>query len=164
MTLFDRFTLGLAWLSAALFVATGAMLTFEVVARYFFTAPTIWAAELSQLCLVWGCLLAMPWALSAGRHIAVDAVAKQLPDGVRRVTEALAMLVVAAVSAIVTAYGWWIFQDSWVRGRTTGSILDLPAWVMELSVPAGFGLLFVQALIQTVRAARGDWADGEEHA
>jgi TRAP-type C4-dicarboxylate transport system permease small subunit len=164
MTLYDRFTLGLAWLSAALFVATGAMLTFEVVARYFFTAPTIWAAELSQLCLVWGCLLAMPWALSAGRHIAVDAVARQLPDGVRRWTEAAAMLVVAMVSGIVTAYGWWIFQDSWVRGRTTGSILDLPAWVMELSVPAGFGLLFVQALIQTVRAARGDWADGEEHA
>ena len=164
MLLFDRIMLGLAWLSAALFVATGAMLTWEVAARYFFTAPTIWAAELSQLCLVWGCLLAMPWALSAGRHIAVDAVARQLPPAVRRWTEAAAMLVVAAVSAIVAAYGWWIFHDSWVRGRTTGSILDLPAWVSEASIPAGFGLLFAQALIETVRAFRGDWADGEEHA
>ncbi len=163
MALFDRFTLGLAWLAAALFVATGAMLTWEVVARYFFTAPTIWAAELSQLCLIWGCLLAMPWALGAGRHIAVDAVAQRLPDGVRRWTEAAAMLVVAAVSAVVTVYGWRIFHDSWARGRTTGSILDLPAWVAELSVPAGFALLFVQALIETVRAARGDWAASEGH-
>lgn len=163
MTLFDRLMLGLAWLAAALFAATGAMLTFEVVARYFFTAPTIWAAELSQLCLIWGCLLAMPWALAAGRHIAVDAAAQLLPDAVRRVTEALAMLVVAAVSGVVTSYGWWIFADSFRRGRTTGSLLDLPAWATELAVPVGFGLLGLQALIQTARAFAGHWPGAEGH-
>jgi TRAP-type C4-dicarboxylate transport system permease small subunit len=162
-TLLDRLTFALAWLAAALFVATGAMLSFEVAARYFFTAPTVWAAELSQLCLVWGCLLAMPWALGAGRHIAVDAVAQQLPWGVRRVVETLAMLVVVAVSGVVTVYGAWIFWDSWERGRTTGSILNLPAWVMELSIPLGFGLLCLQAIVQAGRAWRGDWPGASAH-
>lgn len=151
-----RLTTALAWIAAGLFVLSGVMLTYEVIARYFFVKPTIWAAELSQLCLIWGCLLAMAWALSAGRHIAVDAVVRHLPPGVRRVTDSFAMLCVAAFSALVVWKGWAIFWDSWERGRTTGSLLDLPAWVAELSVPVGFALLFVQALAETARAWRGE--------
>lgn len=163
MALFERLTLALAWVAAALFVATGAMLSWEVAARYFFTAPTIWAAELSQLCLIWGVLLATPWLLSAGRHIAVDAAAQRLPDAMRRWTEAAAMLVVAAVSGVVTVYGWRIFLDSFERGRTTGSMLNLPSWVAEGAVPFGFALLGVQALVQAARALRGDWPGAEGH-
>ena len=75
-----------------------------------------------------------------------------------------ALLLPWIIPPAISGLMWkWIFHDSWVRGRTTGSILDLPAWVAELSVPAGFGLLFVQALIETVRAARGDWAASEGH-
>ena len=43
--LFERVTLLLAWFAAWLFVASGLMLSYEVVARYFFIAPTKWAAE-----------------------------------------------------------------------------------------------------------------------
>lgn len=156
MTAFTRLTTGLAWAAAILFTISGVMLTYEVMARYFFTAPTIWAAELSQLCLIWGSLIAMAWALGARRHIAVDAVVRLLPDGVRRLTETFAMLAVAAFSAMVTWKGWTIFYDSFERGRTTGSMLDLPTWVSELAVPLGFALLFIQALIETRRALAGD--------
>lgn len=155
-SLFNSLTRGFAWLAAALFVAAGAMLTYEVVARYFFTRPTIWAAELSQLCLIWGSLIAMAWALGARRHIAVDAVVNLLPNGLRRWIEAFAMAVVAIFSAWVTWYGWLIFWDSFERGRTTGSMLEMPSWVAELSVPLGFGLLAVQALIEMGRAVRGE--------
>lgn len=155
MRWFDRLTQGLAWAAAALFVLAGAMLTYEVTARYFFVRPTIWAAELSQLCLIWGSLIAMAWALRAGRHIAVDAVAALLPAPARRATDAFAMLAVAGFSAITAWHGWSIFYDSFERGRTTGSMLDLPTWVAELSVPLGFALLLVQALIEAVRALQG---------
>lgn len=156
---FDRLAHALAWVAAVLFVASGGMLTYEVIARYFFIKPTIWASELSQLCLIWGCLIAMAWALSAGRHIAVDAVVRHLPDGVRRVTEVFAMLAVAVFSAVVAWKGWGIFWDSFERGRTTGSILDLPSWVTELAIPVGFALLFIQALIEMRRAWHGERAE-----
>ncbi|MEM1345077.1 MAG: TRAP transporter small permease [Pseudomonadota bacterium] len=156
-TAFAALIRALAGIAAVLFAAAGAMLTYEVVARYFFTAPTIWAAELSQLCLIWGTLLAMAWALDARRHIAVDAVAGLLPDGLRRITEAAAMLAVAAFSAVVAWHGYAIFATSFARGRTTGSMLDLPAWLTELAVPLGFGLLGVQALIEIGRALSGDY-------
>ena len=162
MTAFTRLTTGLAWFAAALFVASGAMLTYEVVARYFFTRPTIWAAELSQLCLIWGSLMGMAWALAARRHIRVTAVTVLLPRRGQMALEFLAMLAVALFSAIVVWKGWAIFHDSFVRGRTTGSLLDLPSWVAELAVPAGFALLQVQALIEALRVARGDFTEPEK--
>lgn len=156
MAFFNRITTALAWIAALLFTGSGVMLTYEVLARYFFTAPTVWAAELSQLCLIWGSLIAMAWALGARRHISVDAVVRLFPAGVRRASETFAMLAVAAFSAMVTWKGWTIFYDSFERGRTTGSMLDLPTWVSELAVPVGFALLLIQALIETKRALAGE--------
>lgn len=159
--LFQRLILALAWIGALLFVATGVMLTYEVIARYFFVRPTIWAAELSQLCLIWGTLLAMAWLLSARRHIAVDAVIRLLPENTQRIVEGLAMMVVALFSALVTWKGGDIFWDSFTRGRTTGSMLDLPSWGTELAIPVGFALLFVQALIEARRSFDGTAARPE---
>ena len=156
MNAFTRLTTCLAWVAAALFVASGAMLTYEVVARYFFIRPTIWAAELSQLCLIWGSLIAMAWALSARRHIRVTAVTALLSRRGQIAFDLFAMLAVALFSAIVVWKGWTIFFDSFESGRTTGSLLNLPSWIAELAVPFGFALLFVQALIEVMRLARGE--------
>lgn len=155
MPLYSRFILGCAWVAAVLFVVAGAMLTYEVTARYFLTRPTIWAAELSQLCLIWGTLLALAWALEARRHIAVDAVVKLLPTWLQRLVEGFAMAVIAVFSAMVVWKGSEIFWDSFERGRTTGSMLDVPSWIAELAVPVGFTLLLVQALIEIFRLLRG---------
>ena len=52
---FEGLTLKLAWLAAWLFVLSGIMLSYEVVARYFFLAPTKWAAEHQQHRETHGC-------------------------------------------------------------------------------------------------------------
>ena len=45
------------------------------------------------------------------------------------------------------------FQNAFER--TTGSLLDMPIWVVELAIPVGFAMLAVQALIEIVQLARG---------
>ena len=159
MRIFNSFVFALAWCAAALFVAAGAMLSYEVVARYFFTAPTIWAAELSQMSLIWGSLIAMPWILSARRHITVTAVTALLPSRARQVCELIAMLVVFLFSFEVMLWGWDIFFDSFERGRTTGSLMNLPIWITELAVPFGFAILCIQCVVEFVRVARNGAPD-----
>jgi C4-dicarboxylate transporter, DctQ subunit len=152
---------GMAWLAAGLLTLTGVLLTYEVVARYFFNAPTIWAAELSQLCLIWACPVAMGWALSNGRHITVTALTARMPPRARQLAEILSLVVILCFSVVVLVYGYEIFLDSFERGRTTGTMLDLPAWLPEASVPAGFALLILSCLTCLWRAAHGDIpADG----
>lgn len=135
-------------LGACLLAATGVMLTYEVIARYFFVKPTIWAAELSQLCMIWGCLLAMAWVLSTYRHITVNAVTNLLPQSVQKLCVGFSLIAIIVFSVIVTIWGWDIFHESWVRGRLTGSMLNMPMWISELSVPVGFGLLTAQAVVE----------------
>ena len=127
------------------------MLTYEVIARYFFVKPTIWAAELSQLCLIWGCLLSMAWVLSVRKHITVNAVSNLLPKKLQKVCVALVLLILITFSLIVAIWGWLIFYDSFERGRTTGSLLNLPSWIAELSVPVGFALLTLQSLVELIK-------------
>lgn len=152
--LFEHVVSLCATLAAYLFVLAGAMLTFEVVARYFFTKPTIWAAELSQMCLIWGTLLAMAKLLDTGQHIQVDAVVRHLPTRFATWLQAIVMLVVAVFAGVVCYFGYTIFYDSFERGRTTGSLLNIPIWIVELAVPIGFALLVMQALLCSIDAAR----------
>ena len=153
---YARLVTGLAWLASALFVLAGAMLTYEVVARYFFTAPTRWAAELSQYCLIWGSLVAMAWVLRERRHIAVSAGLALMGPGARKAADLASLAVVLALSVTVAWYGFDIFHESFARGRTTGSLMNLPLWIVELAVPVGFALLAVQCVIEMART----WAHG----
>ncbi|MCY4153580.1 MAG: TRAP transporter small permease [Aestuariivita sp.] len=139
-----------AVVAAGLLAFTGAMLTYEVVARYFFIRPTIWAAELSQLSLIWGCMLAMAYLLHIRRHITVNAITNRLSPNIKRFCVSLSFGLVAVFSSLVTLWGWVIFADSFERGRTTGSLLNLPTWVAELAIPVGFFLLTLQAIIEII--------------
>ena len=154
--LFERVTLLLAWFAAWLFVAAGLMLSYEVVARYFFIAPTKWAAELSQLCLIYGTLLSLCWLVQHRRHIQINAVTSQLNDKWQRLFGVCTMAILVWFSLFVTYYGWAIFQDSFERGRTTGSLLDLPAWLAEMPVPLFFALVAIQAGIEIFKLVTGE--------
>ena len=53
---------------------------------------------------------------------------------------------------------WWgmeIAIDSIVVGRADSTMLALPLWFSEFSIPVGFGLLLLQAVAELVRLATG---------
>ncbi|MEM7442081.1 MAG: TRAP transporter small permease [Pseudomonadota bacterium] len=151
----DRLTSWCAAAGAWLFVAAGAMLVYEVVARYLFVEPTIWAAELAQLCLIWGTYLAVAALLRRREHIRITVLTRQLPAKARRWAEILSLIVVLALCLVAIWYGVDIAVDSFDRDRTSGSMLNLPAWVSEASVPAGFVLVGLQAVVELLRLVSG---------
>ena len=69
------------------------------------------------------------------------------------------MLVVFLFSFEVMLWGWDIFFDSFERGRTTGSLMNLPIWITELAVPFGFAILCIQCVVEFVRVARNGAPD-----
>ena len=68
----DRFTdaigLAVAWLNVPLVLAV----TYEVVARYFFRAPTIWAFDVTYMLYSAIFMLGAAYALHKGAHIRTD--------------------------------------------------------------------------------------------
>jgi TRAP-type C4-dicarboxylate transport system permease small subunit len=163
MIIYEKFILRSAWLAAVLYGIAGIMLTYEVGARYLFIAPTSWAAELSQLTLIYGTLLAMPWALQHRRPIQINAIIHKLSDINQRRIGIIMMITLIVFSLYVVIYGFDIFFDSFQRGRTTGSLLDLPAWIAELPVPFCFLMLIIQAIFEIKKMVSGITPPSGEH-
>jgi TRAP-type C4-dicarboxylate transport system permease small subunit len=97
----------------------------------------------------------MPWILRYRRNIQINAITAKLPDIAQRITAVITMCVLIAFCVYVTIYGWDIFYDSFERGRTTGSLMDLPIWIAELPVPLFFFCLAVQAIIEIKKLIDG---------
>ncbi len=155
MKIVDRISRVLALVAAWAFFAIGLMLAYEVVARYFFNSPTIWAEELSRFFLVWAVFIASAWLLHKGDHIRVTVVADMLPLLVQRVLRILTILFVLVIAGLVAWNGWPIVERSLRSGATSGTMMDLPNWWVQASVVVGFGLLAVQAAIEVVRTLLG---------
>ncbi len=162
MKLIDAISVWLARVAAAVFVATGAMLTYEVAARYIFNAPTIWAAELSQLLLIVGVFIALAGTLHRREHISIDILHRLLPDRAKQVSDTFVLTFICVFSAIVTYWGFDIAWDSFINTRSTGTMLNLPNWWSEVFIPFGFALVTLQALVEIVRVWTGEgWGSGE---
>lgn len=155
MGMVDRLSDGFGRLAAWLFLATGAMITYEVVVRYAFNAPTIWAAEISQLFLLWATFLGMARPLHRGEHIRITVLTGLLAPGLRRVLEIASLGFIACFAAVIAWYGFDIAADSFVKGRSAGTMLNIPNWWSEAVIPAGFTLLLAQCLVEMVRLTRG---------
>ena len=152
----DRISDFLARLAAWAFFLVGLMICYEVAARYFFNAPTVWAEEMSRFLQLWATYLAAAWILRRGALIRITLVTDRLPAAARRWLELFSLAVITVFSGTVVCYGAWIAWDSLVRGRSTSTMLDVPAVATEAAIPVGFTLLGLQAVIQMVRV----WRDG----
>lgn len=154
-SLIDRMSDGLAQLCGWAYFVIGLMLGFEVVARYFFNAPTIWAEELSRLFFVFATLLAAPALLRDNQHIRVTALTALLGETGQRMSQLVSLGFVFVLSAALFWYGLDAPLNSFERGRVSGTMLNLPAWWAQSAVPLAFFLLALQSALEFVRCIMG---------
>lgn len=141
----------LGYASAGLLFLTGLILSYEVCARYFFNAPTIWIHDYAITFQVWFTYFAMAYVLRSGEMIRITAIVGLLGPTGRRLMEAFSLLVMIAISILVVILGSDIVADSIAIGRRQPTMLALPNWIVELPVVLGFALLAVQAFLNLIR-------------
>lgn len=149
-------------LSAVLFTVIAAIITYEVVARYVFHAPTIWAEDISLLCQIWATCLGASWVLQHNALIRIDILIKHLGPKSARLAEVLSLSVIAVFAGFVTVYGAELVRESIVMGSATASMLGLPLWATKTAIPLGFGLLTVQAVSEIFLVLAGVEREREE--
>ncbi len=136
---------------SALAIGTaGAVLTWEVAGRYFFSTPSDWQDELSTFLLIGATFASAAWIQARRGHVAIDALAVLLPpwaDLVRRtLADALSFL-------FVTFFAWKsisLLLEAWDEGQTTPSSWGPPLWIPYGCMAVGMVLLAVQLLLQTL--------------
>ena len=135
--LHDRVTSAGFALAAGLVGAIAAAFCYEVVARYFFSAPTAWTYDVGCYLLAAVIFLAMPEMTRRGAHIHVNLVFDYLsPSGVRLLRYLIGALAVAACLAAT----WITGSETWrqyAQGVWTLSALPIPKWWVSILIPYG---------------------------
>ena len=125
---------------------------YEVVARYAFDAPTVWAMELARLLLGPYFLLAGPYLLHIGGHVNVDILYAKLPSRAARVLDVLTMPVVIYVGWMLLAYSLPLAVSSFEQQETSTSAWNPVVWPAKATMPLAAALLIAQAAVEWVRA------------
>jgi C4-dicarboxylate transporter DctQ subunit len=146
-------------LSRAGFILAACVLAFisvaycyEVVSRYFFNAPTIWASPLVSYALCLTIFLALPDLARRGLQISIDLhEAWAAPAVIASLLRATRL--VAGVSCLAAA--WITAQQTWSEysfGVWTNTYMPIPKWWLFVFIP--YGLL--SAGIYFLRQAGGE--------
>jgi TRAP-type C4-dicarboxylate transport system permease small subunit len=137
------------------------VLPYEIVARYFFNAPTDWASPAVSYFLVGTIFLAMPELTRQSAHIAITTILEALhPRTALQMKRAI--LVVSAGACLLAAWfsGTETFQQ-FLLGVHTIPPMSIPKWIVTVAIPYGMAssaLYFVRHLAGDPSLAASDGA------
>jgi TRAP-type C4-dicarboxylate transport system permease small subunit len=114
-TIIDHVNLWISRIAMFLVVGIVICIAYEVIARYFFRAPTIWANELSLFLGGISYLFAGLFAMQQRGHIRITAIYDIVSPRTQRILDVVATLCVVLFAAGVAIGG---FESSW-RSLTT---------------------------------------------
>ncbi|MBL26641.1 MAG: C4-dicarboxylate ABC transporter substrate-binding protein [Rhodospirillaceae bacterium] len=146
LRLLDGVSRAAAWAAAVLFALIGLFVTYEVVLRYVFHAPTTWVEEVSRILQIYGVYLAAAWLVATRQHIRIRLLTGRLPPTGRLWCSRFALLFAAAVGVFAAWNAMSLMQFSLMMQERTDTSLALPMWLVQWPVPAGCALLALHAL------------------
>ena len=139
------------YLASWLFISIGFIVFYEVVMRYIFNSPTIWVEEISRFLQIWATYLALTYSFHKRDFIRITFIYDKLSLRGQRFLDIISFVFIIFFSSVVVYYGWIIAKDSFDVGRTSSSMLDLPAFISEFAIPICFGFLLLKVVIEFVK-------------
>jgi C4-dicarboxylate transporter, DctQ subunit len=151
MTFLDRWIDKAGSVFSFLFAISGAIIVYEVVARYVFSAPTIWGHEtttlLCALCFAFG----GSYCLARNSHIRIVMVYDRVSPAARRLLNIFINFTGVVWGAFLSWAGWTLVEKSWfapwgeLRLETSASAWDppFPAYIK--------GFLMVMLVVMTLQ-------------
>ena len=159
----DTFSLWIGRVVAWLTVPLMAAMVYEVFARYYFTAPTLWAYDISRM--VYGAMfiLGSAYALSKGVHIRSDFIYRKWSVKTQGRVD-LALYVICYFPAMVILL--WVSSEWAWTSLSRGERGTDTSWMpllgpVKSALPVGVVFLIIQGvseLLKSLHAARrGEW-------
>ena len=138
-----------AFIISALIIA----MVYEVVSRYFFGAPTKWAFEMAYMLMGTSFMFGLAYCMQMGRHIRVDFVYDHVSLKKRQVIDLVGYVFLVPMLLWLTWGLWEYFSEAYRVDETSGESAWNPIiWPFKFSLVIGIVLLFLQTVVQIVRA------------
>ena len=146
----DRIGLAVSWLNIVLVL----VVSYEVVARYFFHAPTIWVYDAAYMLYGTIFMLGAAYALHKGAHIRTDFFFESWSTRTRGTIDSVAYIALffptLFVFLIVSAdEGWYAFTINEVSEQTPWRPI---LWPFKMVIPLTCLLLLIQGVSEVVKS------------
>jgi len=151
LRLIDRLSSFVGTAVSVLLPALTLVLTFEVVARYFFERPTIWAFDMAIFMFGYLGLLAGAYVLKEKEHINVDLIYGRFSPRGKAVLDVITGLLFFFFMTLVVAYGWKAAYSALSFGDHRPTEWGPPLGHFKLMIPLGALLLLLQGLANWIR-------------
>ncbi|WP_290650435.1 TRAP transporter small permease subunit [Aquisalimonas sp.] len=129
-----------------------AIIVLEVVMRYVFNAPTVWAPGYTQRIFAAYFVLVGAYTLTQGGHVRVDLLLNTRSPRWNACLDLLNYTVLVIWGAALAYEGWYYFQEAWEWGETDASALGHPMWPVKLALFVGVVMITVQGVAELIRS------------
>lgn len=133
-------------------VAFAGMIIYDVVLRYGFNAPTLWAFDLTKMTYGFYFVLLGGYALRHQSHVRVDLVTEALSPGARRIVELLGYpLFFFPFAWVFMTYSYEFAMRSWAQGETTYGAMQIPVYPVKIAMAVAAALLMIQGISEFLK-------------
>ena len=126
------------------------IVTVEVVARYIFKHPTIWAVDVSRYCLVYITFLGASSLLLKGEHINVDLLLVRLSQKGQLILQIIGHVLCAATFLTFFIFSTLTTWDHYNRGILVIDPIEIPKAIPLVIIPIGSFFLLVGSIVRVV--------------
>jgi TRAP-type mannitol/chloroaromatic compound transport system permease small subunit len=141
-----------AWFGGALLIAAALLVGVEVVIRKVFSVSVGGADELAGYALAISTSWALAFTLLERAHIRIDSLYVHLPVRLRALLDIAGLMLLIGFFALITWYGYGVFQTSYTLGARSMSPLGTPLVVPQLLWVLGLVMFLAIAVLLLIRA------------
>ena len=121
----------------------------QILLRNIFDSGFVWIDPFLRVQVLWLGLLGATVATRHNKHIRIDLLSLLFKRNTNRLIQSITCQVSAWTCLVIAWYGsGWVGLD-YADGLT--SFAGIPAWMLEIIVPAAFGLIGLRFLIMSCR-------------
>ena len=139
------------YISMFLIVIFAAFMFIEVIFRYGFNSPTIWATEATGLAFGVYMLLCAGYVLLVRGHVTMDAIYNLLSLRKRAILDVLTASLFFLFVGILLWKGIPGAIRAVVLGEHSQSIWGAPEWPVKVAIPLGAFLILLQGIAKLIR-------------
>ncbi len=134
-----------------LFVPMTLFAMFEVVMRYFFNSPTIWAWDINVQCFCAIVVLGGAHTLQQGGHVIMDILVNKLQKKTRLIVN-MAVYTIFFIAIAIAIWQVAIFAwQSLALFEEASTLFAPPIYPIKIGILIGVSILFLQGVSQFVR-------------
>lgn len=157
---FDIFSLIWSRITMLALVGILGVMLFEVVSRYVFEAPTLWANEAALWIAGFLFLFAGLYAMQQRSHIRIYIIYDMMPRWLQKLSDVISVVLIVLFAVAMVYGGFNESVDKFARMETFGTAWDPP---IPGTIKPGILIIISLVAIQAVSNLIADWNKAPEH-